>query len=91
MNNIQNMAQPVLVTGATGFIGQRVVEKLLAADIRVKALVLPGEALPPVWNGKVEVTRGSISDKAAVEAAAQGAGTIIHLAAVVSDWGDENL
>jgi short-subunit dehydrogenase len=91
MNDMKNMAQPVLVTGATGFIGQRVVGKLLAENIAVKALVLPDETLPDFWEGRVSVVRGSISDSLAVESAARDAGTIIHLAAVVSDWGDEGL
>ncbi|MBU1171389.1 MAG: SDR family NAD(P)-dependent oxidoreductase [Proteobacteria bacterium] len=91
MNDMTTLAQPVLVTGATGFIGRRVVEKLLAENIAVKALVLPDEAAPPAWDGKVDIVRGSISDSLAVAKAAQGAGTIIHLAAVVSDWGDERL
>jgi nucleoside-diphosphate-sugar epimerase len=83
------IAQPVLVTGATGFIGGRVVHKLLQDNISVKALLLPGEAVPSEWNNKVDITYGSISDPKAVEKAASGAKTIIHLAAVVTDWGDE--
>lgn len=83
------IAQPVLVTGATGFIGSRVVNKLLQNNIVVKALVLPDEKTPPEWADRVEIVRGSISDSHAVEKAAQGAKTIIHLVAVVSDWGDE--
>lgn len=83
------MAQPVLVTGATGFIGCRVVAGLLAKDIEVRALVLPGETTP--WDGRVSVVRGSIDDPGAVDQAARGVGTVIHLAAVVSDWGDEEV
>ncbi|MGD0279898.1 MAG: NAD-dependent epimerase/dehydratase family protein [Smithella sp.] len=85
----ENIAQPVLVTGATGFIGSRVVHKLLQKKVAVKALVLPNEATPAEWADKVRITRGSISDYHAVEKAVDGAKTIIHLAAVVSDWGDE--
>ncbi|GAB6097953.1 NAD-dependent epimerase/dehydratase family protein [Desulfatiferula olefinivorans] len=84
-----SMAQPVLVTGATGFIGRRVVAALLAKDIEVRALVLPGETTP--WEGRVAVVRGSIDDPEAVARSVRGAGTIIHLAAVVSDWGDETV
>ena len=100
----KKMAEPVLVTGATGFIGKRVVKKLLEKDIAVRALVLPGEDPPSEWGARVDIFRGSISDPKAIEAAVSGgaassispsverrvAGTIIHLAAVVSDWGDEN-
>lgn len=89
MSEEKNLAQPVLVTGATGFIGSRVVCKLLNDGITVKALVLPNEETPPDWTGRVEIVRGSISDPLAVKKAVDGAGTIIHLAAVVSDWGDE--
>ena len=89
MSIVEKIAQPVLVTGATGFIGSRVVHKLLQNNIAVKALVLPDETTPPEWADRVEIVRGSISDSHAVEKAAQGAKTIIHLVAVVSDWGDE--
>ncbi len=91
MKTIANIAQPVLVTGATGFIGRRVVTKLLDAGITVRALVLPDENLPDEWGQTVEIARGDISDPKAVAKAVSGAGTIIHLAAVVSDWGDETL
>src|SRR6056297_692355 len=75
----KKIVQPVLVTGATGFIGQQVVRKLLAADLAVRALVLPEETPPEEWGKAAELVRGSIDDPEAV----------IHLAAVVSDGGDE--
>jgi 2-alkyl-3-oxoalkanoate reductase len=87
MNN--KIAQPVMVTGATGFIGGRVVHKLLHENIPVKALVLPHEVTPPEWASKVDIIRGGISDPQAVAEAVRGVKTIIHLVAVVSDWGDE--
>jgi 2-alkyl-3-oxoalkanoate reductase len=85
----EKIAQPVLVTGATGFIGSRVVHKLLQNNVAVKALVLPREAVPAQWADRVAIIRGSIADAQIVEKAAAGAKTIIHLAAVVGDWGDE--
>jgi nucleoside-diphosphate-sugar epimerase len=81
--------QPVLVTGATGFIGSRVVHQLLQDNVKVKALLLPAELAPEAWHEKVDITHGSISDPQAVSRAAAEAKTIIHLVAVVSDWGDE--
>ena len=89
MSMKEKIAQPVLVTGATGFIGSRVIHKLLQDKIAVRALALPDEAIPAEWTDKVEIIRGSISDSHAVEKAAQGAKTIIHLVAIVTDWGDE--
>lgn len=89
MNTGGRIAKPVLVTGATGFIGSRVVHKLLQDEIAVKALLLPDETVPSGWVDRVEIVRGSIADFRTVEDAAKGVQMIIHLAAVVSDWGDE--
>jgi 2-alkyl-3-oxoalkanoate reductase len=89
MTTEDKIAQPVLVTGATGFIGSRVIHKLLQNGVAVKVLALPNEAIPAQWADKVEIVRGSISDPSAVEKAAAGAKTIIHLVAIVTDWGDE--
>jgi nucleoside-diphosphate-sugar epimerase len=61
----------------------------LQDKVAVKALALPDEAIPAEWIDKVELIRGSISDSHAVEKAAHGAKTIIHLVAIVTDWGDE--
>lgn len=91
MDDGKTMTRAVLVTGATGFIGQRVVARLLETNADVRALVLPDETPPSSWGEKVSVIRGSISDAPVVKKAAEGAGVIIHLAAVVSDWGDERL
>ena len=91
MKDITTITQPVLVTGATGFIGRRVVHKLLEAGIAVRALVLPQETIPEAWQQQVDIVRGDISDPEGVRQAVAGAGTVIHLAAVVSDWGDERL
>lgn len=83
------LAQPVIVTGATGFIGRWLVRRLLAEGCYVRALVLPGEETRGVWEGPVEVARADITDAAAVAKAVQHAGTIFHLAALVGDWGAE--
>ena len=87
----KELAQPVLVTGATGFIGQVLVDKLLEQDNKVSALVLPQEEIPVSWGDRVEIIRGSIIDPEAVQTSMKGAGTVFHLAAVVGDWGDEKL
>ena len=89
MNTVEKIAQPVLVTGATGFIGSRVVHKLLQKGTSVKVLVLPNETTPSEWKDKVEIVRGSISDPVAIERATLEAKTIIHLVAIVTDWGNE--
>lgn len=85
--NIAELKQPVVVTGALGFIGRRTVEALLelgATDI--VAFDLPGLTLPSEWVGKVSYVDGDISRQADVDRAMRGAGTVIHLAAMVGDW-----
>ncbi|HTJ47146.1 MAG TPA: NAD-dependent epimerase/dehydratase family protein [Kofleriaceae bacterium] len=77
----------VLVTGATGFIGRRLVARLAKDGHRVRALVLPGEDAAGLAG--VDVSRGDVTDPESVAHAVRGAGRVYHLAAVVGDWGDE--
>ena len=81
---------PVLVTGATGFIGRVLVRKLIEAQYCPAVFVLPEEEIPEDWKGKVHIIRGNITDSASVEKAMKGIGTVFHLAAVVTDWGNED-
>ena len=93
------LREPVLVTGATGFIGRWLIDELVRRGIECRALVLPGEALeglPWVGNGgvpkaRVAVVRGDVTDPDSVRRASEGIGTVVHLAAVVQDWGSSEL
>lgn len=44
-----------LVTGAGGFVGRHLVDRLLAAGTPVVALVRPGRPMPQRWNGRVDL------------------------------------
>lgn len=62
----------VLVTGATGYIGGRLVPRLLAAGHRVRCLARNPERLAGRrWPG-VEVVKGDVADEASLAAALQG-------------------
>ena len=79
---------PVLVTGASGFIGRRVVARLVAAGRPVRAFLFPGEdaaRVPGLVAPGVELVRGDVTDAASVTAAVRGASRVIDLAAVVGD------
>ena len=90
-------ARMILVTGATGFIGRRLVARLVAEGHRVRALALPGESVDSVASGPknnlegAEIVRGDVRDPAALQRATDGASRVYHLAAVVGDWGDDAL
>lgn len=63
----------------------------LRSRTHVRALVIPGEPTPHDWKSGIEVIRGDISDPGPVSQAAAGCVAIFHLAAVVGDWGPEDL
>ncbi len=76
-----------LVTGASGFIGRHLVAQLARRE-RVRALVLPDEQ---VELSGVEIARGDVTRPDSLDAALRGVRTVYHLAAVVGDWGPEEL
>jgi uncharacterized protein YbjT (DUF2867 family) len=60
----------ILVTGATGYIGGRLVPRLLDAGHEVRCLSRSPEKLRDVpWAGDVEVVRGDAVDRGALDAA----------------------
>jgi len=70
---------PCLVTGATGFIGQRLMAALQARGLPVRALIRPGRIIPPDW-GNVETTTGDLTDLASLNRACARINTLFHLA-----------
>ncbi|CAD5108422.1 NAD-dependent epimerase/dehydratase family protein [Zestomonas carbonaria] len=75
------------VTGAGGFIGRHLVRQLLAEQVRVVALMLPGEPVPAEWGERVEVVIGDVRRLVELRGEIGQVDAIFHLAAVVSDWG----
>ena len=71
----------VLVTGAAGFVGQSLCERLRADGIEVRAFVRDASAA--MLHHSVEVQGGEITDEAAVRAAVERTDAIVHLAARV--------
>jgi len=80
------MSELTLLTGATGFIGRHVLDRLLERGGRVRVFVRHPELLPPTSLARVDVLRGDIRDSAALERAVRGASTVLHLAACARPW-----
>jgi len=76
----------VLVTGATGFIGSRLVQELVESGARVRVLVRRPELLTPAIRSRVEVVSGDLQDPGAPAVAVPGARTVLHLAAFCRTW-----
>jgi len=76
-----------VVTGGTGFVGQRLVEMLVE---RGAEKVISFDIVPPPVNAwkhdKIEWRIGDITDKAAVEELVQGADCVWHNAAAVGPF-----
>jgi dihydroflavonol-4-reductase len=80
----------ILVTGATGHLGNVLVRELLAQGEKVRAFVLPQENLAPLAGLTLEVTTGNILDRHALQAAMQDVDLVYHLAGVISILPGEN-
>lgn len=79
----------VLVTGANGFLGSRVVPRLLSRGHRVRALVRPASTLAGrSFADDVELVRADLRDRDRLGDAVAGVDTVVHLAASVT--GDDD-
>jgi nucleoside-diphosphate-sugar epimerase len=77
----------VFVTGGSGFVGGRLIERLVAAGDEVRALARSDAAADAVRALGAEAVRGDVTDRASIEAGAEGCELAFHSAARLGDWG----
>ncbi|GAA1101930.1 SDR family oxidoreductase [Nocardiopsis composta] len=85
-------ARLALVTGATGYIGGRLVPELLDAGWRVRCLARSPEKLRDhPWRNRAEVVRGDLGDPATLPPALEGVHTayyLVHSMGAAKDFAD---
>ena len=74
----------VIVTGATGHIGNVLVRELLVEGVVVRVLVLPDDDERPLAGLNVEIVYGDITDPVSLKSAFAGAELVFHLAGIVT-------
>lgn len=81
------MPRAAFVTGGSGFIGGRLIERLVADGWRVRALARSDVSAGVVADRGAEAVRGDLADVAAMADGARGCDVAFHAAAQLGDWG----
>ena len=81
--DIMACSKKILVTGATGLVGNNVVRRLLQQSQQVRVLVRQGSNSQPLEGLDVEVHMGDVQDPNFVMAACQGIDAVVHAAGIV--------
>jgi polyketide synthase len=76
----------ILVTGATGFIGARLTERLITEGEGVRCLARESSDTSGLERLDVEIAIGELRDPESIARAAAGCSAVFHCAALVSDW-----
>ena len=75
------------VSGGSGFIGGRLIERLVADGWSVRALARSDRSARAVESRGATAVRGDLDDVAAMRAGAEGCELFFHAAAFLGEWG----
>ena len=76
----------VLITGATGCIGNHVTRLCVERGDDVRVMVMPGEDRSPLNGMDVEFVEGNLLDPDSLQRAVKGVDRLFHLAALFAIW-----
>ncbi|NWF92687.1 MAG: NAD-dependent epimerase/dehydratase family protein [Syntrophaceae bacterium] len=80
-----------LVTGASGFIGGRLAERLATEEgVRVRAMVRNERKAEPLRKLQLEIVRADLLDLSSLREAVAGCELVFHCAALVRETGDKD-
>ena len=74
----------ILVTGASGFIGPKIVHALRAEDRPVRCLVRDPERATQLRAWGCDLAAGDVTDSNSLRRAVEGCDTVIHLVAIIT-------
>jgi farnesol dehydrogenase len=75
----------VFLTGATGFLGKNVAQRLAARGHALRLLVRDRSNLDGL-PGDAELVKGDVTDADSLRRGAEGCGAVVHMAALVKMW-----
>src|SRR5947209_39283 len=73
------MDEPVLVTGATGYVGGQLIDALLARGVPVRAMSRQPDRLRALERRGVEVVAGDVMDRRSLQPALSGVRAAYYL------------
>jgi dihydroflavonol-4-reductase len=80
------LADTILVTGASGFVGAAVARALVGDGARVRVLLRPTSDRRNIKNLPVEIAEGALEDRASLDRALLGCRMLYHVAADYRLW-----
>lgn len=84
------MAMRLLITGATGFVGSHLVRRCVADGHAVRILRRETARLDALGNAPYTEVIGDITDPVAVDHAVAGCEIVLHSAALIQYWSQQN-
>lgn len=78
----------IAITGATGFIGGKLAERLAESGYEIRCLVRNPVKAKKLRYLNAEIFEGDLGNEESLQGFLEGADMVFHIAAYVSDWGD---